>query len=103
MLKNVEVARDAMLGKKEERERTPGKIGFENHERAEPLQNAPHCYGHNSMLQQSCTLSAPPAKLKTYAGGADVYQKMIRGYTNVCSLPLSRAFTSSQLYRPTLR
>ncbi len=97
LLKNVEVARDAMLGEKEER--TAEKVGFEDHPRAESLQSAPHCYGHNSMLQQTRTLSAPPAKLKTYQGGPDKYQKMIRGYLNVRLTSRASIFASLTIYR----
>ncbi len=87
MLDAITKARDAMLGSKDSR--TAEKVGFENHWRAVPIGKTAHCYGHNDMVQQSCTVWGPPGALKTYDGVPDNYQRMIRGYLNVSTDPLN--------------
>ncbi|KAI0091806.1 hypothetical protein BDY19DRAFT_991480 [Irpex rosettiformis] len=80
MLDDVDAARKTMLGTREERAKTPGKVSFEHHWRAQSLNNAPRCYGMNSMVQQPRQVEGPPAPLKTTDNEADEYQRMVHGY-----------------------
>ncbi|KAI0084503.1 hypothetical protein BDY19DRAFT_997719 [Irpex rosettiformis] len=77
MLDNVEKARNVMLRSREDRMKTSGKVAFEQHWRAQPLQNAPRCYGMNSMVQQPKQVEGPSAPLKTVDNEHDEYQEMV--------------------------
>lgn len=87
MLDDVRDARDAMLGSREKRMQTPGQVSFELDPRAEPLRNAPRCFGANNMVQQPRQLEGPPANLKTVNNEPDEYQVTINRYVRV-SLPM---------------
>lgn len=103
LIKEVELAREDMLGSHEYRMENNGKAEFESHWRAEPLQGAPRCYGLNNMIQRSRRLESPPAALKTYGDEQDSYQKKINNFNRVslwvsasCLYPVDSEVSRSQ-------
>jgi hypothetical protein len=84
MCQEVTEARNAILGTHDERKASPGKVAFEHHPRAEPINNAPRCYGFSSMVQQPRQLGGPPASLKVIDDALDDFQTRVSRYTQVC-------------------
>ncbi|KAI0091813.1 hypothetical protein BDY19DRAFT_904411 [Irpex rosettiformis] len=100
MLDDVEKARDAMLGTREDRTTTPGKVLFERHWRAQSLQNAPRCYGMNSMVQQPKQVEGPPAPLKTVDNEHDEYQEMVNELLRVGTAATKLNVTAFEMQGP---
>ena len=83
LLARILEARDKMLGPREYRELRKGRAAFEGHSRAQPLSNAPRCYGLNNMVQQPRMIQGPPAALKMQGSVQDEYQHMVGSYLRV--------------------
>lgn len=86
MIKDVEDARESLLGSRPNRVTNKGYAEFELHPRAEPLNNAKRCYGLNNMVQRQKRLSSTPRSLKTYDDDRDPYQMMINLFCIVSPL-----------------
>lgn len=102
LIKEVEEARWALLGEREDRVKNKNLADFETHWRAKPLKAAERCYGINNMVQQPRRLESTPAALKTYDDDRDPYQmKMnrfncVRSLSSMCLIfPLTRYLVSA--------
>lgn len=86
LVAEVEEARWAMLGEREDRVKNNGLADFETHWRAQPLKTADRCYGINNMVQLQRRLESPPASLKTYDDDRDPYQIKVNRFNCVRSM-----------------